>query len=67
MAEQKYIEGNYKVMVQFETVYEEHYWSMITKYQVLDDEVPEEMSTDSVEYKKYYSLKYQLEKRGIQV
>jgi tetratricopeptide (TPR) repeat protein len=67
LAEQKYIEGNYKVMTQFETAYEEHYWSMITKYQVLDDEVPEEMTSDSEEYKKYYSLKYQLNKRGIQV
>jgi hypothetical protein len=67
LAEQKYIEGNYKVMTQFETAYEEHYWSMITKYQVLDDEVPEEMTSDSEEYKKYYSLKYQLNKRGIKV
>jgi hypothetical protein len=67
LAEQKFIEGNYKIMTHFETAYHKHYWSMITKFQVLDDEVPAEMSTDSEEYKKYYSLKHNLEKRGIQV
>jgi hypothetical protein len=67
LAEQKFIEGNYKIMIQFETVYQEHYRPMLFKYQVLDDEVPEEMSTDSEEYKNYFSLKHQLEKRGIQV
>jgi tetratricopeptide (TPR) repeat protein len=65
--EQKFLEGNYTIMTQFKVTYQKHYWSMITKYQVLDDEVPAEMSTDSEEYKKYYSLKYQLVKRGIQV
>ena len=54
-------------MIQFEKVYQEHYRPMLFKYQVLDDEVPEEMSTDSEEYKNYFSLKHQLEKRGIQV
>jgi len=67
LAEVKFIEGNYKIMTQFDTAYKEHYWSMINKYQVLDDEVPEEMSTDSEEYKKYYSLKYQLDKRGLKI
>ena len=67
LIEQKFIEGNYKIMTQFEAVYKEHYWSMITKYQVHDDEVPEKMTSDSEEFKKYFSLKYQLKKRGIQV
>lgn len=67
LIEQKFIEGNYKIMTQFETAYQEHYWSMITKYQVLDEEVPEKMTSDSEEFKKYFSLKYQLEKRGIPV
>ena len=65
--EQKFLEGNYTIMTQFKVTYQKHYWSMIIKYQVLDDEVPAEMSTDSEEYKKYYSLKYQLEKKRIQV
>ncbi|SEF77301.1 tetratricopeptide repeat protein [Flavobacterium urumqiense] len=34
LTERKYIEGNYKIITQFETAYQEHYWSMITKYQV---------------------------------
>lgn len=67
LVEQKVIDGNYKSMTLFEIVYEEHYWSMLDKYQVLDNEVPEEMSTDSEEYKKYCSLKHNLQKRGIQV
>lgn len=67
LVEQKFIEGDFKIITQFKTTFEEHYWSMIHKYQVLDDEVPETMSTDSEEYKKYVSLKHNLEKRGIQV
>lgn len=40
---------------------------MITTYIVLDDEVPEEMTSYLEEYKYYFSLKYLLGKRGIPV
>ena len=41
--EQRFMDGNYKIMTLFETAYEEHYWSMLGKYQMLDNEVWEVM------------------------
>lgn len=67
LVEQKFMEGNYKIMTLFETAYEEHYWSMLGKYQMLDNEVCEVMDTSSEDYKKYNSLKYLIGKRGVKV
>ena len=58
LVEQKFMYGNYKPMTLFETAYEEHYWSMLDKYQMHDDEIPDQISYCSDEYKKYNSLKY---------
>lgn len=65
LVEQKFINGNYKIMTLFEVAFEEHYWSMLFKYQLLDSEVCEVIDTSSEEYKKYNSLKYLLGRREL--
>jgi hypothetical protein len=67
LVEQKYMEGNYKIMTEFVKQYKEHYWEMLYKYQVHDDETSKMMYADSEEYKKHYSIKHNLEKRGIKI
>jgi hypothetical protein len=62
LSEQKFMDGNYTSMSQFETIFEPHYRLMLNKYQI-----PAEMYTSSKDYEKFNSLKYQLEKRGIQL
>lgn len=56
---------DYKHAIAFKTIFDEHYWPLLTKYSTITDEESCKLDPDSEESKGYTSLEYHLKKRGM--
>lgn len=54
-------------IIQFKSDFDKHYWSMHSKYKIYTDDESRKLNPKSDDYKNRFSLKYQLQKRGIQM